>query len=170
MKVQYRDFGGDLQEATGEQFDELYKAGKIPPEQTVLANEKKYKVPELIDIIEDAKDEALLKAAKKAKLEEEQFQKAAPWWLKRKARWIINLTACGLLPVCYGLCNFVLWKGFLCVFIPYSVYLLAGGKRYNPYYDIIYCDEHEDIIRQVKERRDRRRKNDDNQNGGKDHG
>lgn len=169
MIVKYVDFGGDSQECTGVQFQELYLAGKVPPEQTVLANGEPMEVVKLLEIIEEAEDNALIKAAQKAKLEEEQFQKTAPWWLKRRIRWIINLGACALLPLCLPIDGGIPWK-FLYIIVPYLIYQFAGGRRYNPWCDIVCREEYDLTIKQIEKKRKRRRRNADNQNGGKNHG
>ena len=175
MIVKYVDFGGDPQECTGVQFQELYLAGKVPPEQTVLANGEPMEALKLVEIIEYAKDEALLKAARKAKLEEEQFQKTAPWWLHRNARWLITLgitCAALILPKTLGresgksyfiscLCGYLLWLFY---------YHVCGAKRYNNILDLVRVDEHQDIINQIEEkRRAKEGKNGGDKDGGKDH-
>ena len=176
MIVKYVDFGGDPQECSGVQFQELYLAGKVPPEQTVLANGEPMEVMQLLEIIEDAQDNALLKAVRKAKLEEEQFQKTAPWWLKRNARWLITLGIVVLFCFCLWFPWFHLSRG-QCYALAFLVYLgwlfyyhVGGAKRYNNIADLYRMDEHDDIIREIERKRERRRRNANNQNGGKDHG
>ena len=176
MKVKYFDFGGDPVEVTGEQFHENYCAGKVPPNQTVLANGEPMEALKLVEIIEYAKDEALLKAARKAKLEEEQFQKTAPWWLKRNARWIITLVIFfGALPLAAYL-QYEKDFSFLSAWaVPFLIWLfyyhVGGAKRYNNVLDLGRVDEHQDIINQIEEkRRLKRGLNGDDTDGRKNHG
>ena len=183
MIVKYVDFGGDPQECTGVQFQELYLAGKVPPEQTVLANGEPMDVMKLLGIIDDAQDAALLKAVRKAKLEEEKIKKTAPWWLKRNARWLITLgiVALGIgapwllydfLPrsVYQGTTgqNFVVRIFFFLLWLFY--YHVGGAKRYNNIADLYRMDEHDDIIREIERKQKRRRRNADDQDGGKNNG
>lgn len=155
MIVKYVDFGGDSQEATGSEFQELYLAGKVPPDQTVLANGEPWEVMKLLEVIEDVQEETLLKGIRKAKLEEEQFQKTAPWWLKRYARFLINWAAVLSVPCIwiYG------WKVFiLFVIVPYLAYMSSGGVRYDGVCDMVFKNQYDFAIQGIERKRKRRLK------------
>ena len=175
MKIRYLDMVGDPVEVDWEQFKTDYVEGKINPNQNVTVNGTPVSVPKLLEIIEEAEDNATLRTARKAMLEEEQFQKTAPWWLKPKARWLITLST--------------LLLSFYFIHLPFNVtdgtryalatlvwifwlyyYHIGGAKRYNNILDLICLDEHRDIISQIEEKRKLKRgSNGGDKDGGKDH-
>ena len=172
---------GDPVEVDWEQFKTDYVEGKINPNQNVTVNGTPVSVPRLLEIIEDAEDNATIRAVRKAKLEEEQFQKTAPWWLKRNARWLITLgivflvicapwLLCSFFPQSYeGTTeqNLAVRIAFYLLWLFY--YHVGGAKRYNNIADFYRMDEHDDIIREIERKRKRRRKSGNDKDGGKDH-
>ncbi|MBR0224528.1 MAG: hypothetical protein IJL92_00590 [Thermoguttaceae bacterium] len=191
MKIRYLDMVGDPVEVDREQFKTDYVKGKVNLNQNVTVNGTPVSVPRLLEIIEEAEDNATIKTARKAMLEEEQFQKTAPLWLKRNSGCLITygimfFSVCApallfIYDVCGGtgesegiispegiiaLLLSLLWLLF-CLFHRYVCYV-GGVKRYDDMADQYRMDKHGDILR-VIEKRCKRGSNGDDKDGGKDH-
>ena len=155
MKIRYLDMVGDPVEVDWEQFRTDYKEGKVNPNQNVTFNGTPVSVARLLEIIEEADDHAYVKSATKMKLEDEQFQKTAPWWLKPIIRGIIQWA------FLLGGIVATMIKGFaagVVVLILWTVYqYVSGNKRYNPWFDILFVREYNDIIAE-HQRKDKKKK------------